>query len=383
MVVGIPKESLVGERRVALVPADVQALEMAGVSVQVETGAGVTSHFTDVMYIEKGAKIVQDRKGLFRTSDVILQVMAAAANPVGGVSDLKLMSEGQFLIGFLDPYRRPEVFSVLMKHKITSFALELIPRITKAQSMDALSSMASISGYKAVLMAAEALSRMFPMLITPAGTVLPARVLVIGAGVAGLQAIATAHRMGAVVKAYDIRPAVKEQVLSLGAKFVELKLQADGAETEGGYAREMGDDFYKRQRELLAREIADSDVLITTAAVPGRKAPVLVTEEMVNGMRHGSVIVDLAVERGGNCELTKSGERLEYSGVTIIGPVNLPSTVPHHASQLYSHNICTFLMSLLEKGNVEISPDNEIVRATMVTDRGKLVHEDIGKALNL
>jgi NAD(P) transhydrogenase subunit alpha len=275
------------------------------------------------------------------------------------------MQKNRILIGLLDPFYAPHCLQILMEKKLTAFALELIPRITRAQSMDVLSSMASISGYKAALLAEEMLPKMFPMMVTAAGTIIPARVFVIGAGVAGLQAIATAHRLGAVVKAYDVRPAVKEQITSLGATFVEMDLGNENTEADIGYARAMDEEFYRKQRELLTREVEDADVVITTAAVPGKKAPVLITEEMVKRMPKGAVIVDLAAKHGGNCELTQPTEEIVFEGVKIVGPVNLPATVPYHASQLYSKNITTFLVSLIRDGEIDLDSDDEIMKATL------------------
>ncbi|MFH0793796.1 MAG: Re/Si-specific NAD(P)(+) transhydrogenase subunit alpha, partial [bacterium] len=350
MIVGVPKEIAPGEQLVALVPATVPSLTKVGMEVLVESGAGVRSGYPNEAYAGKGAKIVADRKDLFARADVILQVDGLGANPETGAQDLELMRKGQVIIGFLEPLAEPESVARLAERGVTGFSMELVPRITRAQSMDALSAMATVVGYKAALLAAEHLPKFFPMLMTAAGTVSPARVLVIGAGVAGLQAIATAKRLGAVVQGYDIRPAVKEQIESLGARFVELSLEAGDTEDKGGYAKKMDDSFYDRQRQLLGRVVAESDVVITTAVVPGKKAPVLITKEMVSKMAPGSVIVDLAAGSGGNCELSCADEtRVEY-GVTILGPTNLRSTVPHHASQMYSKNVSTLLLHLAKKG---------------------------------
>ena len=285
------------------------------------------------------------------------------------------------MIGLLDPLGAPESIRELAEKGVTSFALELLPRISRAQSMDALSSMATIAGYKAILLAANLLEKMFPLMITAAGTVTPARVFVIGAGVAGLQAIANAHRLGAVVHAYDVRPAVKEQVESLGAKFVELALEPQEAETAGGYAKAMDENFYRRQREMMAKVLAESDVVITTAAVPGKRAPVLITQEMVRGMRRGAVIVDLAAETGGNCELTRPGETVEIDGVSILGPVNLPSTVPYHASQMYSRNIASFLQLLIKDGKFHLDLEDQIIRETLLTHHKEVVNATVRELL--
>jgi NAD(P) transhydrogenase subunit alpha len=293
------------------------------------------------------------------------------------------MRAGQIAIGLADPLGAPEGVRDLASKGVTAFALELIPRITRAQSMDVLSSMATIAGYKAVLLAANALPRMFPLLTTAAGTVTPAHVFIVGVGVAGLQAISTARRLGAVVEAYDVRPAVKEQVQSVGAKFVELPLDTAQAEDKGGYAKAQDESFYQRQREMMARVVAASDVVITTAVVPGKKAPVLVTAEMVRGMAPGSVVVDLAAERGGNCELTCADQVVVQHGVTIVGPTNLPSTVPYHASQMYAKNITTFLLHLIKDGNVRIDLTDEITRDTLIADKGEVVNGRIREALGL
>ncbi len=339
MMVGVPRESFPGERRVALVPAVVPGLIKAGLEVLVESDAGLEAGYINSEYENKGAKIAASRAEVFAQADIIAQVLCYGANDRTGAADLPLMRRGQILIGFLRPLGSLETVQDIASTGVTSFAVELMPRTTRAQSMDALSSMATAAGYKAVLIAADALPRIFPMLTTAAGTITPARVLIIGVGVAGLQAIATARRLGAVVSAYDVRPAVKEQVQSLGGRFVELPLEVKDAQDAGGYAKAQDESFYQRQRELLGKVIAESDVVITTAVVPGKKAPVLVTKEMVAGMATGSVLVDLAAERGGNCELTKSGEKISVNGVSIIGWVNLASSVPYHASQMYSKNV--------------------------------------------
>jgi len=383
MIAGIPAESFPNEQRVAIIPAHIPALINAGVEVYVQKDAGREAGFPDEEYREKGAKIVKDRKKLFSSADIILQVRAAAANPENGLQDIKLMKKGALLVGFLNPYASVEMLKSLADAHITSFAMELIPRITRAQSMDALSSMASISGYKAALMAACALPRLYPMMMTAAGTITPAHVFIIGAGVAGLQAIATAHRVGAVVQAYDIRPAVKEQVESLGAKFVELNLESETAQDKSGYAKEMSKEFYDKQRELMARVVSESDVVISTASVPGKKAPLLITEEMVKSMRPGSVIVDLAAEQGGNCVLTKPGRTVEKYNVHIVGPVNLPATMPYHASQLYSKNVSSFLLSLIKQNCLDLSCRDEIAAETILTHVGKVVNEKVKQALGL
>ena len=309
----------------------------------IEAGAGVEAGFPDAEYAAKGAKILADRAEVFGAADIVIQVLCYGSNDQTGKADLPLLRRNQVLIGFLRPLGSIETIQEIAATGVTSFSVELMPRTTRAQSMDALSSMGTICGYKAVLIAADTLPKIFPMLTTAAGTITPARVLVIGAGVAGLQAIATARRLGAVVSAYDLRPAAKEQVQSLGGRFVELPIEAKDAQDAGGYAKAQDEDFYRRQRELLGKVVAESDVVITAAVVPGKKSPVLVTKEMVAGMAPGSVIVDLAAERGGNCELTKPGEKIVEHGVTIIGYFNFASTVPYHASQMYARNIAAFL----------------------------------------
>lgn len=380
---GVVNETFPGERRVAVVPDLIPRLNKAGVSVCFEAGAGESAGFLDENYSAKGAEILTDRKAVFDRSDVIAQVRGLGANPHEGTSDVPLMRKGQVLISQLDPLSEPESCRTLAGTGISAFALELVPRITRAQSMDVLSSMATIAGYKAVLMAADMLPRMFPMLMTAAGTVAPARVLIVGVGVAGLQAIATARRLGAVVNAYDIRPAVKEQVESLGAKFVELELETDDAEGKGGYAKAMDEEFYRRQRELMATVAADSEVIITTAAIPGKKAPILVTREMVQQMAPGSIIIDLAAERGGNCELTKPGETVVEGGVMIVGPLNISSTVPYHASQMYSKNVQTFLLHLVHEGTLRIDLEDEITRETMVSHEGEVVNTRVRELLGM
>ncbi len=373
MKIGVPSEQLAGERRVALVPASIAALKKAGFDVIVERGAGQSAGFPDAAYVDKGAQTVAGRTEVF-SADVILQVR---------VSDLPLMRRGQVVVGMADPLGAPDIARQVAAQGVTAFALELIPRITRAQSMDVLSSMATVSGYKAVLLAANSLPRMFPLLTTAAGTITPAHVFIMGVGVAGLQAIATARKLGAVVEAYDVRPAVKEQVQSVGAKFVELPLETGQAEDKGGYAKAQDEAFYQRQREMMARVVAANDVVITTAVVPGKKAPVLVTAEMVRGMAPGSVIVDLAAERGGNCELTRADQVVLESGVTILGPTNLPSTVPYHASQMYAKNITTFLLHLVKEGAVQLDMSDEITRDTLITRDGEIVNLRVRQALGL
>ncbi len=383
MIAGVLKETSPGERRVAVVPSAFPLLAKAGVEVVIESGAGAAAGFPDGAFKDKGARIAGSRSEVLEAARVLLQVRplaSAAGAPSGG---LEGMGRDHVLVGLLDPLGAPAGIQTVAARGITAFALELIPRITRAQAMDVLSSSATITGYKAVLLAANALPQMFPMLMTAGGTLAPARVFVIGAGVAGLQAIATAKRLGAIVQAYDVRPAVKEQVESLGAKFVELPLEAADAQDKGGYARAMDESFYRRQRETMLKVVAASEVVITTAAVPGKKAPILLTAEMVDAMPPGAVIVDVAAEQGGNCELTRPGETVTRGAVTILGPLNLPSTVPQHASQLYGRNMATFLALIVAGGELKIDLADEIVRETLVTRDGEVVHPRVREALGL
>jgi NAD(P) transhydrogenase subunit alpha len=374
VIVGVPKESYPGERRVALVPLVIPNLAKAGMEVVVETGAGEQAGYPDSVYTEKGAKIVADRAEVFRSADIIVQVLCYGSNDVTGKADLPLLRRDQLLIGFLRPFGSAEVVQQIAEANVTSFAVELMPRTTRAQSMDALSSMGTICGYKAVLLAAETSLRIFPMMTTAAGTITPARVFVIGAGVAGLQAISTARRLGAVASAYDMRPAAKEQVQSLGGRFVELPIEAKDAQDARGYGTAQDETFYARQRELLTRVVAESDVVITAAVIPGKKSPVLITADMVRGMAPGSVIVDLAAERGGNCELTRMGETVKQHGVSIIGAINLASSVPYHASQMYARNLTTFLTYFVKEGKLQLNVQDEIIRETMVTHGGEVAN---------
>ena len=384
-VIGVPRESFPGERRAALIPASLPALSKAGFDVLVERAAGARAGYRDEEYAEHGAELVDSRESLFLRAEIILQVRTAGANRHAGEEDFNLLREGQTLIGLCDPLGQPEIMQAIAGKGVTCYALELLPRITRAQSMDVLSSMASVAGYKAVLTAATHLPRLFPMMMTAAGTIAPARVFVLGAGVAGLQAIATARRLGAVVWAYDIRPAVKEEVLSLGAKFLEIDLvKSDGEDGQsGGYAKEMDEEFLRRQREAMTNLIAESDVIITTAAVPGRKAPTLVTADMIKGMPSGSVVIDIAAEQGGNVELTTPGEIVVEHGVTIDGTINLPATVPFHSSQMYAKNISTFLLHLQSENALDSESEDEIVVETLVTRGGSVVHSRVNEALGL
>lgn len=382
MIAGVLKETYPGESRVALVPAHIGSLKKKGFEVYVESGAGLDAGFTDAMYEAEGAS-VKDRKEVLSKSDVLLQVRALGTNSSSDKEDAGNLKNGAIVIAVMDSLTNKGPVETLASSGAKSFALELVPRISRAQSMDVLSSQANIAGYKAALIAADSLPKMFPMMMTAAGTITPASVLVVGAGVAGLQAIATCNRLGAVVSAYDIRPAVKEQVMSLGAKFVELELETGEAEDKGGYAKAMDEEFYKKQRELLAKVVAETDAVITTAAVPGRKAPVLITGDMVAGMKPGSVVVDLAAETGGNCELTEAGQTTEKNGVKIIGPVNIPSSVPFHASQMYSKNITNLLSLMVKDGNIDINLEDEILKESLVTDGGKVVNDRVRESLGI
>jgi proton-translocating NAD(P)+ transhydrogenase subunit alpha len=374
MIVGVPRETFPGERRVALVPAVIPTLAKAGLQVVVEAGAGFEAGYPDADYVAKGARILPQRAEVFRTANIITQVLCYGSNDKTGKADVPLFQRDQLLIGFLRPLGSVETITEIAGKGVTAFSVELMPRTTRAQSMDALSSMATISGYKAVLIAADTLPKIFPMMTTAAGTITPARVLILGCGVAGLQAIATARRLGAVVSAYDLRPAVKEQVQSLGARFVELPIEAKDAQDARGYATAQGEEFYRKQRELLGKVIAENDVVITAAVIPGKKSPVLVTKEMVAGMAPGSVLVDLASERGGNCELTQGGEKINVNGVTIIGWYNLASTVPYNASQMYARNLTAFLLLLVKDGKLQIDAKDEIIRETLLTQGGEVVN---------
>ena len=383
MIVGVARESYPGERRVALAPAVLANLAKAGIQVTIEAGAGAAAGYPDGEYSEKGAKIVGTRAEVFAAAEIVVQVLCHGSNDRTGKADLPLLRRGQILVGFLRPLGTLETLKEVAATGATSFAVELMPRTTRAQSMDALSSMGTICGYKAVVLAADTLPRIFPMLTTAAGTITPGRVLIIGAGVAGLQAIATARRLGAVASAYDMRPAAKEQVQSLGGRFVELPIEAKDAQDARGYGTAQGEEFYRKQRELLGDAVAANDVVITAAVIPGKKSPVLVTKEMVARMAPGSVIVDLAAERGGNCELTRGGETIVEQGVTIIGQLNLASTVPYHASQMYARNLTAFLLNLVKDGKVQFNEADEIHRETLLTRDGEIVNARVREFLGL
>jgi H+-translocating NAD(P) transhydrogenase subunit alpha len=378
MRVGVPRETFPGEHRVALIPSAVAALKKAGLDVVVEQDAGAAAGFPSAAYETAGATVAS-RDIVFSTADILLQVRSVPP-------EASRLRRGQAVIGFADPLGAPEAVRALAQAGVTAFSMELMPRITRAQSMDALSAMATIAGYKGVLMGADHLPRMFPMLMTAAGTLTAARVFIVGAGVAGLQAIATARRLGARVEAYDVRPAVKEQVQSLGARFVEMPLETTDSEDKGGYAKAQDEAFYRRQREMMLKVVAGSDVVVTTALIPGKKAPILITAEMVDGMAPGSVVVDLAAERGGNCELTRPDEVVVHKGVTILGPSNPPALVPNHASQMYSKTITTFLAHLLGKDGatkaaLELDLSDEITRETLLTRDGDVVHARVKELL--
>ncbi|MBI4476409.1 MAG: Re/Si-specific NAD(P)(+) transhydrogenase subunit alpha [Acidobacteria bacterium] len=383
MIIGVPKETFPGERRVALIPAVLPQLAKAQMQVLLERSAGTAAGFADAEYEQKGARIAATRRDVFDQAGAIAQVRTPGANLATGRDDIALLSPGKVIVGLAEPLVELDTVRTLAERRVTSFALELMPRITRAQSMDVLSSMASIAGYKAVILAAGAVPRLMPMMMTAAGTLTPANVFVIGAGVAGLQAIATARRLGARVSAYDVRPAVKEQVQSLGAKFIELPLETGAAEDKGGYAKAQDETFYRRQREMMLQAVAESHVVITTALIPGRKAPVLVTADMVRGMMPGSVVIDLAAERGGNCELTRADEAVVENGVTILGPTNLPATVPYHASQMYARNMTAFLLHIVQANEVKFDMSDEITVETLVTKGGEVVHPRLRQMMGL
>ncbi|HUK12796.1 MAG TPA: Re/Si-specific NAD(P)(+) transhydrogenase subunit alpha [Thermoanaerobaculaceae bacterium] len=370
MRIAVPREVRPGEQRVALVPESVKKLVKAGISVAVERGAGETAFFTESSYRDAGAELEADAAALWAGADLVLKVQAPAVNPVLGRDETELIREGGMLLGTIVPARHRDVIERLAARRVSAFAIDQIPRITRAQSMDTLSSMANIAGYKAVLIAANHLPRYFPMLMTAAGTVFPAKVFVIGAGVAGLQAIATAHRLGAAVEATDTRPVVKEQVESIGAKFVGVV--AEEAQDASGYAKELSADFYRKQAELIAERCAAADVVITTALIGGVKAPRLITADMVKAMKPGAVIVDLAAEAGGNCELTRPGHTVVVHGVTICGPENPPAEVPWHGSTLYSRNLTAFVLAFWKDGKFNLDLDDEIIKGCLVTHAGEV-----------
>jgi NAD(P) transhydrogenase subunit alpha len=372
MIVGVPKETVAGEQRVALVPDLIPKLSAAAGEVLVEPSAGAAAGYLDAAYAEKGARLEAD---VLDKADVILKVQPPT------VAESERIKNGATLIGFLQPYSNGAGIQALALRNVTAFAMELMPRITRAQPMDVLSAMSTVAGYKAVLIAANHLPKFFPLLMTAAGTLTPARVFIIGAGVAGLQAIGTAKRLGAVVEAYDTRPVVKEQVESLGAKFVELGLDTKGAEAKTGYATAQSEEFYRQQRELMGRSVTAADVVITTALIPGKPAPTLVTEEMVKGMRPGSVVVDLAAEQGGNCPLTEPGKEVVKHGVLICGLTNLPSMLPYHASQMYARTVTSYLLHLVKEKQIKLDLADELTRGPLVTNQGEIVHEVVKGSL--
>jgi len=382
MRVAVPKEINPGESRVALVPETVARLTKAGFQVAVEAGAGEDAGFTDSAYAAAGATIESDPRTLFGGADVVLKVQRPARREALGVHEAELLHEGAVLVSFVYPYAAPDTVALLAERGLSAFAMELVPRITRAQKMDALSSQSTVAGYKSVLVAANATGKFFPMLMTAAGTIPPARVLIIGAGVAGLQAIATARRLGAVVEAFDVRPAAKEQVQSLGAAFVDIDLPTEDAQDAGGYARELAADHIRREKEVLHEHCVKADIVITTALVPGKRAPVLIPATTVAGMRFGSVIVDLAGEMGGNCELSAPGETVVHNGVTIVAPLNLSSDMAYHASTMYSKNISALLEHLAPQAALKIDLEDEITRGACVTHEGQVVHEPTRALLN-
>jgi NAD(P) transhydrogenase subunit alpha len=380
LIVGVPVEVHKGERRVAITPESVRKLIKQGTEVWVEAAAGTKACISDSEYEAAGARIEPDPSRLYAEANLIAKVRGPEAHPCGK-HEVDMLSEGACLVGLLQPLVDHDLVRRLVARGITSFALELVPRITRAQSMDALSSMSTVAGYQAVLLAASALPRLLPMLMTAAGTITPARVLVIGAGVAGLQAIATARRLGAVVEGFDIRPAAREQVESLGARFVEEEAVSEGAEDAGGYAKAQTEEDQRRTQELLGKHVAESDAVITTALVPGRRAPLLILEEYVKSMRQGSVIVDLAAEQGGNCALTRAGEVVRSDGVEIHGPLNLESELPVHASQMYSRNVTNYLLHLIREGELQLDLEDELTRDPLVTREGQITSERVRSIL--
>jgi proton-translocating NAD(P)+ transhydrogenase subunit alpha len=373
MKLGVPKEVLPGETRVALIPESVKKLAEKGAEVIVESGAGAAAAFSDEDYRAAGAQI-ESAHATVLGADLVLKTQPPATGEGGLPDEVAALKEGGALIGFLQPYARRGMLERLAARNVTAMSMELVPRITRAQNMDALSSMATVSGYKAVLLAANAFARFFPMFMTAAGTIAPAHALILGAGVAGLQAVATAKRLGAVVEAFDTRPVVKEQVESLGARFVGLEVSHEEAQDAGGYAKQLSEEQHRKELELIAQRLLRTDIVISTAQIPGRKAPVLITAEMVQKMKPGSIIVDLAAEGGGNCELTETNKTVVKHGVTIIGTVNLPALMPVHASQMYSKNLSNLVLHLLVNGGLQLDLADPITAGVVVTHGGKIVH---------
>ncbi len=380
MKLGIVKEITPGETRVAIIPETVAKLAKAKVEAIVEAGAGAKAFFDDAEYEKAGAKIATDAADVWAGADVVVKIHPPTMDESAGRRELDLLRPGMVLVAMLSPAAKPDLLAALAEAKVTSFSLDAVPRITRAQSMDVLSSMSTLAGYKAVLLAADALGKIMPMMMTAGGTIRPASALIIGAGVAGLQAIATARRLGAVVKAVDTRPPVKEQVESLGARFIPLQVEHEEAQTAGGYAKDLGEEFYKAEQEVLAPHVRDADIIITTALIPGRAAPLLITEAMVASMGRGSVIVDLAAPAGGNCTLTQPGKRIHRHGVTIVGAMNLPAELPLHASQMFSRNAAAFLSELLKEGQVRVDMENEIIREMLITHDGRIARQAAGGA---
>jgi NAD(P) transhydrogenase subunit alpha len=383
VIIGITRELVAGENRVSLCPDNVQSLVDKGLELWVEQNAGAQAGFSDDDYTSVGAKVVSDRDELFAKSDVILQVQSFGSNTENADDDLKRLKAKQLVIGMMDPLAQPQAAQQVAGTGATAIALEMVPRISRAQSMDVLSSMATLAGYRSVLLGAEAAPRILPMLMTAAGTLQPARVLIMGVGVAGLQACATAKRLGAVVEAYDVRPAAREQIISVGATPVELDLPTESSEGAGGYAKKQSEEFLRMQREQMTEVVARQDIIITTAAIPGAKSPILVTEDMLKAMKAGSVLVDLAAERGGNCESTQMGKTVVAHGVTIVGPENLASDVAFHASQMYGNNIQTLLELILEEGQINLDFEDEIVAGTVIAHAGEVPHPYMRKLLDL
>lgn len=383
MIIAVTRELVTGEKRVSLCPDNVQLLIKAGAELWVEQSAGTQAGFSDEEYQTAGAKIISNRDELFAGAEIILQVQSFGSNTENSQQDLERLKPGQLVVGMMDPLAQPQAAQQVAETGATAIALEMVPRISRAQSMDVLSSMATLAGYRSVLLGAEAAPRILPMLMTAAGTLQPARVLIMGVGVAGLQACATAKRLGAVVEAYDVRPAAREQIISVGATPVELDLPTESSEGAGGYAKEQSEDFLELQRKLMTEVVARQDIIITTAAVPGAKSPILVTEDMLVAMKSGSVVVDMAAERGGNCALTQAGQTVVKHGVTILGPENLASELAYHASQMYGKNIQTLLELILQDGNISLDFDDEIIAGTIVAHDGDVPHPHMRKLLDL
>ena len=383
MIIAVTRELVTGEKRVSLCPDNVQLLIKAGAELWVEQSAGTQAGFSDEEYQTAGAKIISNRDELFAGAEIILQVQSFGSNTENAQQDLERLKPGQLVVGMMDPLAQPQAAQQVAETGATAIALEMVPRISRAQSMDVLSSMATLAGYRSVLLGAEAAPRILPMLMTAAGTLQPARVLIMGVGVAGLQACATAKRLGAVVEAYDVRPAAREQIISVGATPVELDLPTESSEGAGGYAKEQSEDFLELQRKLMTEVVARQDIIITTAAVPGAKSPILVTEDMLVAMKSGSVVVDMAAERGGNCALTQAGQTVVKHGVTILGPENLASELAYHASQMYGKNIQTLLELILQDGNINLDFDDEIIAGTVVAHDGDVPHPHMRKLLDL